>query len=152
MFKISLLFIALFSISTSSAQKIGLQQLEYTCQLNSIEKKSDFFMGKKFAKVSSIRDTITKFTKKIYIERTKDFDEETISLSGDTIIYSLQEPKKYASFKKMIEISYTRLSSDSKKSNEIIYRKKKYTIILSETEIESNLKPITIYNFTIYNN
>lgn len=137
-----------------NAQKIGLQQFEYTCQLESLEKKSDFFMSKQFAKESSNKDSIVKFVKKIYIKRTQEFDLETITVFSDTITYSLQDPKKYATFKKTIESSYKRLQENESPKNTIIYRKKRFTIRLTEKEItlQNPNRPTTIYNFSISNN
>ncbi|NRT15829.1 hypothetical protein HNP99_002189 [Flavobacterium sp. 28A] len=147
------LILTFLCVFFSNAQKIGLQQLEYTCQLKSIETKSDFFMSKQFAKISNSQDSIVRFSKKIYINRIQDFDEETISILKESIIYSLEDPKKYANFKKMVERAYVRLQNvENNSENIIIYKKKKYTLILTETVVKQNSKLTTIYNFTIYNN
>lgn len=151
--KILLSFLLTLTFSALTAQKIGLQQFEYTSQLESLERKCDFFMSKDFAKESSNKDSVIVFVKRIYIKRTRSFDEEVIKISNDGITYSLCDPKKYATFKKAIEAFYKRVSDDKNTIDKIVYVKKRFKIVLTETEhtLENQTKPITIYNFKISN-
>jgi hypothetical protein len=54
----------------------------------------------------------------------------------------------------MVESSYNRLQENEFPKNTIIYRKKRFTIRLTEKEVtfQNPNRPVTIYNFSISNN
>ena len=133
------------------AQKIGVQQFEYVSQLKSLEEKTDFISGKGFAKKGSENEL--KFVRKAYIKRTQEFDEEIITIQHDTIVYSLIDPKKFAVFKKAIESHYSKSPESNFLKGKLVYKKKRYTIVLKEVNRPiSNDEISKTYSFSIVNN
>ena len=149
--KITPLLFLLFA-SIACAQKIGGQQLEYTSQLNSLEEKVDFFLSKGFAQESKMDDKNIKLVRKLYQKRSQEFDYEIITIANGEIIYTLIDPKKSATFKKMVSDNYKRQTAKDVINDTIIFTKIKFTIKFIENEIQVNEKTKKAYNFVITNN
>lgn len=148
--KILLSFLLLFA-SFASAQKIGGQQLEYTSQLKSLEEKIDFFLSKGFAQESKMNDLNVKLIRKLYQKKSQDFDYEIITIVNDKIIYTLIDPKKAVTFKKIVSDNYKRQTENNVVNDTIIFTKPKFKIKLIENEIQLEDKAKKAYNFAITN-
>jgi len=142
----------LFFTSVAFGQKIGRQQLEHISQLKSLEEKVDFFLSKGFAQESKMNDKTIKLVRKLYQKRSQEFDYEIITILNNTIIYTLLDPKKSATFKKMVDDSYKRQSAKNIVNDTIVYFKTNFTIKLIESEITLDEKTKKAYNFLIVNN
>lgn len=151
MFKKIISPLLLLFVSIGFAQKIGGQQLEYTSQLNSLEEKVDFFLSKGFAQESKMNDQNIKLVRKLYQKKIQEFDYEIITIENGKIIYTLIDPKKSATFKKMISDKYKRQTEKDVINDTIIFTKPKFTIKFIENEVQLDEKTRKAYNFVITN-
>ncbi len=137
----------LLLVFSTKAQTISLLSFENILKNKSVDEKTDVLNSNGFVKENS-KDKSIRLVKRKFIKRTQSFDEEIFTISGDTISYSLNNPKMYINFKKEVERYYNKAETTS--TEKTVFNKKTKTIILKESDEERETGIIKLYNFSLY--
>ena len=142
-------FLFLSLISTLKAQTLALMSFERIYDLNSVENKCDALYKEGFAKESNTKNTSIRLIKKKFIKSQQAFEEEIITISKDTLIYSVSNPKQYIKIKKDVDYWYTKEKSTD--TNILIFKRKSKVLSVTESdETRDGNKSIKLFNFALY--